>query len=345
MAVPIRLEQSSIPSQFQISAQQPDAKLLRLEPGQLLTGRVVPGTGENGVSRLLWSGYTFDLPLAEAVPVGTQVQLKVISNGGAIRLQYIPPNVGLTSTSNQGQGEVQLSSMSQWLAGLMESLLSREGGDASALKGTMLQALTPLNADKSLPSADKLAIQLQTMIEKSGLFYESHQAQWAQGQKTIDALLDQPQARWSVAGGGAIPSGIERNVFGIPNSLVSNIEQQLGILEGRAVQWRGEVWPGVRMEWHLQPIDPEELDDDTQRERALNDQEDRPWMTQFEVHLSSLGLIYASFQIYKDYVNWYLQAENPATKALLTRYQETWLKALQARGVNATGSIESMEEL
>ncbi|MES2206522.1 MAG: hypothetical protein V4525_06950 [Pseudomonadota bacterium] len=343
MAVPIRLEQSSIPSQYQISSQQPDAKLLRLEPGQVLTGRVVPGTGENGVSRLLWSGYTFDLPLTEAVPVGTQVQLKVVSNEGAIRLQYIAPNAGVASS--QVPGEVQLSSMSQWLAGLMESVLSGNDGNASDLKSNMLQALTPLNADKSLPSADKLATQLQTIIEKSGLFYESHQAQWAQGHKTIDALLDQPQARWSVAGGGVTPTNAERNAFGIPNSLVSNIEQQLGILEGRAVQWRGELLPGVALEWHLQPLDPEELEDEEQRKSALNDPENRPWMTQFEISLSTLGLIYVNFQVYKNYVNWYLQTENPATKELLVRYQDAWIKALQARGVNTTGTIESADEI
>lgn len=347
MVAPIRLEAGAIPSQFRISEQQPDARILRLEPGQLITGRAIQGE-ENGVTRLLWSGHTFDLKLPEAVSPGTQIQLKVVSTEGAIQLQYIGQGLQPLGAEGWARPGVEVSSMSQWLASLMQAFpiepIHEDGGYSSSVANPDIRSLEPLNPEKTQPSADVLAQQLQKTIEKSGLFYEAHQAQWVQGHKTVEALLDEPQARWSPAAGGSPPASNERNLVGIPHALVQHVEHQLGILENQTVQWQGEVWPGVKMSWYLHPLDPEALEDDEQRGRAETDVEQQPWSTQFDVNLPELGTVRARFYIYRDYVNWHLEADKESTQSLLGQHQSEWLSALQARGINAVGSIVPIED-
>jgi len=346
MIAPIRLEPSSVPSQFKISSQQPDTQLLRLEPGQVLTGSVVPG-GDNGTTRVAGAGFTFDVTLPEAVSPGAQIQLKVMSTEGAIQLQYIGQGLQLAGMGADRPG-VQVSSVSQWLASLMEALpigsLTADDAGHSPIENTDLNALEPLNLNKTMTNVDTLALQLKNTIEKSGLFYESHQAQWVKGQKTVEALLDEPQARWSPAAGGTPASLSERNAVGIPNALVQHIEHQLGVLEHQTVQWQGDVWPGVKMSWSLHPMDSEALEDEELRRNAEMDDEQRPWMTQFNVNLPELGSVRASIQVYRDYVGWHLEAEKESTQTLLGQRQAEWLSALQARGINAVGNVSSLAD-
>ncbi len=46
------------------------------------------------------------------------------------------------------------------------------------------------------PPAKEFAQALRTAVSQSGLFYESHQAQWVTGERTLASVLQEPQARF-----------------------------------------------------------------------------------------------------------------------------------------------------
>jgi hypothetical protein len=89
------------------------------------------------------------------------------------------------------------------------------------------------------PGADagQIAAALQRGMEKSGLFYESHVAEWAQGTRTQAELAAEPQAR-----GMAPPAD---------PATAQLINLQLNAHEQARVAWQGQLWPGQDMRWEI----------------------------------------------------------------------------------------------
>jgi len=102
---------------------------------------------------------------------------------------------------------------------------------------------TPLLAG---PSADagRIAGALQEGMAKSGLFYESHVAEWAQGTRAKAELAAEPQAQ------GRMPSPTEPNT-------AQFINMQLTAHEQARVAWQGQLWPGQDMRWEIERDAPE----------------------------------------------------------------------------------------
>jgi hypothetical protein len=73
------------------------------------------------------------------------------------------------------------------LAGMEDLLFAADSPNAPAAANATGQPAP------SLP-ADVLAETLANVVDESGLFYESHLAQWATGQRPIESLADEPQA-------------------------------------------------------------------------------------------------------------------------------------------------------
>ena len=91
------------------------------------------------------------------------------------------------------------------------------------------------------PSADagSIAGALQEGMAKSGLFYESHVAEWAQGTRARAELAAEPQAQ------GRMPSPTEP-------STAQFINMQLTAHEQARVAWQGQLWPGQDLRWEIE---------------------------------------------------------------------------------------------
>jgi hypothetical protein len=95
---------------------------------------------------------------------------------------------------------------------------------------------TPLLAAPVTDGA-RLAAALQEGLAKSGLFYESHVAEWAQGTRPLTELGMEPQAR-----GMAPPSD---------PATAQLINLQLNAHEQARVAWQGQLWPGQDLRWEI----------------------------------------------------------------------------------------------
>jgi hypothetical protein len=120
----------------------------------------------------------------------------------------------------------------------------RDGSDerAGVVSARPLVAVPP----HSEYATDRLALQLKDTVEYSGVFYESHLAQWADDRRPRALLGREPQAAWaagSAASDAATPATAESASSAFTRPLLA---EQLAVLDTGRFQWQGELWPGQR---------------------------------------------------------------------------------------------------
>jgi hypothetical protein len=100
-------------------------------------------------------------------------------------------DIPLAAAENGAKAPVTLSDTAKFLGALLQKVAERQN-DPQALS---LKA----NAVLTAPPADsrQFAVALRGALSQSGLFYESHQAQWVAGERSLTALLREPQGTLS----------------------------------------------------------------------------------------------------------------------------------------------------
>lgn len=162
--------------------------------------------------------------------------------------------------------------------------------DAAAVTGA-----APLLPQGALDAA-QLAGKLAQAIAKSGLFYESHVAEWAEGKRPLGELMQEPQAR---SAPGTLPTD--------PAS-ARMINLQLASHEQGQVVWQGQLAPGQPFEWNV----AREQDD-----RAGGDERQEPaWQSGLRLRFAVLGEIEASVSLRGSQVRIDLRAARDAVDAL-----------------------------
>ncbi|NIE69140.1 flagellar hook-length control protein FliK [Burkholderia sp. Ax-1719] len=254
-----------------------------------------------------------------------------------------------------------------------------------------------------------LAASLAQTVANSGLFYESHLAQWLRGQRTPGDLADEPQnrltggaqlpldwnetaddiddvfwtdlpnagqqaaraaanaanaaaqgaqqptafARGEQAGAAAfaqeaargqaafgdtllppvhVPSGAGAGV-GVHEALLPLVRQQLDLLATGEFRWTGEAWPGVRLDWTIQPDDYDARD--PQGGRGA-DEDATPWHTRLTLALPSLGTVDAELTLTGSTLAVRVQA-SPGGAQRLTDNSEVLRGRLEALGLSLAG--------
>jgi hypothetical protein len=164
---------------------------------------------------------------------------------------------------------------------------------------TTAPALTKVAAPlvAAAPAApEPLAAALRAAIETSGLFYESHLAAWAQGQRPLAALRREPQALWNLPRGDA--AGADSPLFAVqpehasiaqalPEQAPAMLRQQLETLESQRILWAGQVWPGQEASLTIAEEAPEHSHGDSGADEAP------AWRTSLAITLPQLGDIRA----------------------------------------------------
>jgi hypothetical protein len=346
------------------------ALLAGLEPGQRLSGRV-HGYLANGeflvelAARQARSqdGQTVQMRLPAGVHQGDLLNLVFVSReprptfmiaaGDALS----PPGVS-SRVSDAGRFIDELLRQPAVSAGL--TTLSSTG---SLLMGPPLDSM-------------QLARSLAAALDRSGLFYESHQAQWVAGLRSLPKLLLEPQARLSSkagfattaitaraqgteagAGGEAGTSGGlsgERGDPAAPSAghgdtggpvhpdALALVRQQLDILETRQFALQGMAWPGQVIMWEAAQEKPQDRGESDKRNQGAGGQAASTWRTTVRLTLPSLGHIAASLRLEANggcALDVHLAAAEPGAAAALRASA-----ALLAGGLKAAGiELRSME--
>ncbi|SDA44544.1 MULTISPECIES: flagellar hook-length control protein FliK [unclassified Janthinobacterium] len=178
---------------------------------------------------------------------------------------------------------------------------------------------TPLMAT---PGADpaQVAQKLRDAVGSSGLFYESHVAEWAEGKRPLASLLLEPQMQKAQQG--------EPQKTGTDLASAQLINMQLHTHEQARVQWQGEAWPGQKMQWDISKDAPE----GQQQEHADDGEEATAWRSNVRFQFPLLGDLAAHVVLQGGRVAIQMQAGSEASAATLRQHAARLEAALDAAG-------------
>jgi len=205
-----------------------------------------------------------------------------------------------------------LSPTAQALAGVLAAAQKAD----SQLSGIVGRA--PL---VSGPGADPaaLAAGLQQAFGKSGLFYESHVAEWARGALPMSELAGEPQQQ--AAQGGVRPNPQDP-------ATAQFISMQLAAQEQSQLAWKGQLWPGQPMEWDVQR--EAHGGKDGEGAQAI-------WHSRLRLRFAQLGELEAQLRMVNGALQVQFAAADDATAGLLREHMPDLASALDAVGTPLAG--------
>ncbi len=283
-----------------------------LEVGQQLQGTVQEKVSE-GLFKVQVAGQTLQMRLPGNIQRGDTIKLEVIS---------LRPRVtfGMIASTNPLSTPEQIGSAARLLSNLAKQPIERPVVQQLGNKAVW-------QAEQQVPDTKQLAGALRDALGKSGLFYESHQAQWIRGERSMNQLLEEPQ---NLLTGKNLPlyPGDQRAASAtqaqsntpvtskpagdaslpIAKELLLLIQQQLHTLEHHHLAWMGQVWPGQEMQWEIQG----------QPEHQTRQRDERQWSTEMELALPRLGDVHARLVFAESGLRLTLQAADSATVDLFS---------------------------
>jgi len=117
------------------------------------------------------------------------------------------------------------------LIGNMLQMAQQDGASPAVIART---PLLPAASAATLPSTPQIASAMQQAVASSGLFYESHVAQWAAGNRPLSDLLREPAVKRTSSMTAALTSATtdtsstDEAPTGELNRLVSNVKEWVG---------------------------------------------------------------------------------------------------------------------
>lgn len=154
------------------------SKTPQLNVGQEVQGTIQSKLGE-GLFKVQVASQSLQMRLPNVLQSGDVVKLQVISNSPRLTFSMIASQNPLSTPE-------QIGSTARMLSNLADQPLERP-----AVQQLGRGSVWP-SADKA-PDTKQLAGDLRTTLSNSGLFYESHQAQWVRGERSTAQLLVEPQ--------------------------------------------------------------------------------------------------------------------------------------------------------
>ncbi len=192
----------------------------------------------------------------------------------------------------------------------------------------------PLSGDPA--DTPRLAQKLQQTVTTSGLFYESHVAEWADGKRALTELMREPQmlrqAQDAAAGSATVAgakAGAEARVAGGPDAAAAQlINQQLHTHEQARVLWQGEAWPGQAMEWDIR----KDAAGDGKPGRGADGEPVQVWRSGVRFHFPQLGAVSGAVVLIGGQVHIQMQAGAEGSAAALRAHAGALERALEAAG-------------
>ncbi|MDP1996709.1 MAG: flagellar hook-length control protein FliK [Gallionella sp.] len=259
------------------------------------------------------AGQTLQMRLPGNIRSGDVLELEVIATQPRITFSMVASTNPLSTPEQIGATARILSNLAELP---IERLIVQQPGNKAVWQ-----------AGQQVPDTRQLAGALRDALGKSGLFYESHQAQWIRGERSINQLLEEPQ-NLLMEKNLPLSYGDQRTTSAtqaqsntpvtsrpasdaslpIAKELLLLVQQQLHTLEHHHLAWMGQVWPGQEMQWEIQG----------QPEHQTQQQDERQWSTEMELALPKLGDVHARLVFAESGLRLTLQAADSATVDLFS---------------------------
>lgn len=263
----------------------------------------------NGWASVLVAGQPLQmlLPASFTYKKDAEIELTLISKGPV--LKFLLQNPLTLVNLDHKQNIVSISQGGQLLSGLLKETTSGTIPPQQITSTPMIQMLPSTIAES--------ASRLQQALTETGLFYESHLAEWLAGKRSFDQLHREPQSKLS---------DTDKN-----HGSYHFVQQQLMVLETGAIAWKGEVWPGQKVEWAV--IEQEK------KEKQEIEKNSSSWISRINITLPHLGQIMITLHINKLGTNIHIATEQDITNDLLVNNQSGLVKAIEAGGIRLQSLI------
>lgn len=245
----------------------PRSAFEHLQPGQTVVGLVKSLT--KGFALVEIEGQTVAMRLPQTVAAGDTLRLRFSG--------HAPQPVFLLETPGQDADAPHFSATARMLSDIMQRVPDRG-------LPTVVPA-APLMGQAGIAPAE-LATALRAALVRSGLFYESHLANWVAGQESLDGLMQEPQNRL-LRDDAPLPAAPLADGARTSNPLHLLLTQQLQVLESPQLAWRGELWPGQSLEWQIR----REAADSAQHDGAAAHASGGAWTSHIKIDLPRLGAL------------------------------------------------------
>jgi len=296
-------------------------------------------------------------PVANGNPNPGTPSASTPSNG--LTLQ---PGSAVTATNNTN-AEPRLINISTPETDSAPANLSSAGKLVNQLIQNTPQQASIVNVSKvplvSTPQAtvNTMMKALQGGVANSGVFYESHLLQWAEGTLPTAELMKEPQAKFPVptpetttaqnnaqstdTGKLTLPQTVANSLLGafsktdnaasavspaitLPKEATPLIQQQLQTMEQQRFVWQGELWPGQPMEWEIAQ---------NEKDQGQGQQSGEPtWQSAVRFELPQLGSVSAQLQLTGNHLRINITAKDKTTALMLQNHAPELSNALDAAG-------------
>lgn len=193
---------------------------------------------------------------------------------------------------------------------------------------------SPLSAGGP-PDSAKLREGLQRALGDSGLFYESHVAEWASGKRPLQDLQREPQMQRHAALQGGQHSPLEaaaKLAAGPDLAAAQMINQQLHTQEQGKVLWQGEAWPGQPMQWLVEREQQRDGGGQDGRRDGRDGDAETVWRSGVRFRFPLLGKVGANVTLVGDQVHIAIQSDSEGSADTLRAWASTLQQALDAAG-------------
>lgn len=273
----------------------------------------------------------------------------------ALAVAAVTPVKPLVDASEDGQARLlQFAAAEPLRAQLSETgkLIDRvlQFVQTSAMPETLSgRPLLPTPAAGIPVQAQDLALAIRDSLGASGLFYESHLAQWVNGARPLQSLLAEPQAlfaplaRTEHGNDGTDPAtgkAATTDAFETHSARLLNVEPQdaagaawlvslqLDAFEHRRAAWQGELWPGLPLSWEIRDEQSHEAGGNEATPSA------RGWQSTIAITMPGLGAITATLYLHaSQQVRIVLHPADHDTAGLLKSAGPSLASALDAAGI------------
>lgn len=307
---------------------------LRLEVGQHVQGTVQAKVAAD-VFQVRVANQTVQMQLPAFVKPGDLIGLQVVSLQPRLTFSFAA-SVNPLSTSEQ------LGSTARLLSSMSQQPVRQDYVPPVRREPLWL-------GERSTPDTAQLAGRLHQSLSHSGLFYESHQAQWVAGTRATPQLMQEPQNQLRMAvtpNAQSIPQAPQpgspqsaalppptaslhgeaaaNRMPSIPEHLQPIVQQQLHALENKQVVWMGQAWPGQDIRWEVREEGPR---------NGQSDAPDKQWVTELRLDLPQLGGVTARLSMNGNAVSLHLAVADEQTARKMEQASAQLVSSLTGHGI------------